>query len=31
MDIIRTIDLWTEQYVNHYDCFNGAFSDGFAK
>lgn len=27
--IIKTIDLWTEQYKNHYECFNGAFIDGF--
>lgn len=26
---INTIDLWTEQYENHYECFNGAFVDGF--
>ncbi len=29
MKTIDTIDLWTEQHPNHYDCFNGAFSDGF--
>ena len=29
MEIIKTIDLWTEQYRNHYECFNGAFVDGF--
>jgi hypothetical protein len=29
--IIKTIDLWTEQYKNHYECFNGAFIDGFEK
>ncbi len=29
MDIIKTIDLWTEQHQNHYECFNGAFVDGF--
>lgn len=29
MDIIKTIDLWTEQHDNHYECFNGAFVDGF--
>ena len=29
--IIRTIDLWTEQKINHYECFNGAFVDGFEK
>lgn len=29
MEIIRTIDLWTEQHENHYECFNGAFVDGF--
>ncbi len=27
--IIKTIDLWTEHYKNHYECFNGAFIDGF--
>lgn len=27
--IINSIDLWTEQYENHYECFNGAFIDGF--
>ncbi len=26
---IKTIDLWTEQYKNYYECFNGAFVDGF--
>ncbi len=29
MKKITTIDLWTEQYPNHYECFNGAFVDGF--
>lgn len=29
MKTIRTIDLWTEQHENHYECFNGAFVDGF--
>lgn len=29
MKTIKTIDLWTEQYENHYECFNGAFVDGF--
>lgn len=29
MKIINSIDLWTEQYKNHYECFNGAFVDGF--
>ncbi len=29
MNIIKTVDLWTEQYENHYECFNGAFVDGF--
>ena len=29
MEIVKTIDLWTEQYDNHYECFNGAFVDGF--
>ena len=27
--VIETIDLWTEQHTNHYECFNGAFVDGF--
>ena len=31
MRIIKSIDLWTEQYKNHYECFNGAFVDGFEK
>lgn len=29
MKTIKTIDLWTEQHENHYECFNGAFVDGF--
>lgn len=29
MNTIKTIDLWTEQHNNHYECFNGAFVDGF--
>lgn len=29
MKKINSIDLWTEQYENHYECFNGAFVDGF--
>ncbi len=29
MNVIKTIDLWTEQHDNHYECFNGAFVDGF--
>lgn len=29
MKLINTIDLWTEQHTNHYECFNGAFVDGF--
>lgn len=29
MEIINSIDLWTEQYENQYECFNGAFVDGF--
>ena len=29
--IIKSIDLWTEQHNNHYECFNGAFVDGFEK
>ena len=30
MDVIKTIDLWTEVHDNDYECFNGAFIDGFA-
>ncbi len=26
---INSIDLWTEQKLNHYECFNGCFVDGF--
>ena len=26
--IIKTTDVWTEQYPNHYECFNGTFIDG---
>lgn len=26
---IKSIDLWTEQYENHYECFKGGFVDGF--
>lgn len=29
MKTINTIDLWTEQYPNQYECLNGAFVDGF--
>ena len=29
MNIIKTIDLWTERNTNHIECFNGAFVDGF--
>ncbi len=29
MKFIRTIDLWTEQKMNHVECFCGAFVDGF--
>lgn len=28
-NVIKTIDLWTEQHKNHYECFNGCFVDGF--
>ncbi len=31
MKTINTIDLWTEQKDNHYECFNSAFVDGFDK
>lgn len=24
METIKSIDLWTEQYENQYECFNGA-------
>lgn len=29
MKTINTIDLWTEQKLNHFECFNGCFVDGF--
>ncbi len=29
MNVIKTIDLWTEQDDNHIECFSGAFVDGF--
>lgn len=29
MNIIKAIDLWTEQNENHIECFSGAFVDGF--
>ena len=29
MKTIKSIDLWTEQNENQYECFNGAFVDGF--
>lgn len=29
MNIIKTIDLWTEARNSHYECFKGAFVDGF--
>ena len=29
MKTIKSIDLWTEQNENHYECFNGDFVDGF--
>lgn len=29
MNIIRTIDLWTEPSSNNIECFSGAFVDGF--
>ena len=29
MKIIKTIDLWTDQHYNHYECFNDALVDGF--
>lgn len=28
MKIINSIDLWTEQYEDQYECFNGAFVVG---
>lgn len=28
MNTIKTIDLWTEQFENHIECFSGAFVDG---
>lgn len=29
MNIIKSIDLWTEQNENYIECFSGAFVDGF--
>ena len=29
LNIIKTIDLWTEQIQNHQDVICGAFVDGF--
>lgn len=29
MNTIKTIDLWIEQCENHFECFSGAFVDGF--
>ena len=29
LNVIKTIDLWTEQSDNHIECFGGAFVDGF--
>ena len=29
MRTIKSIDLWTDRYENHYECFNGAFVDWF--
>lgn len=29
MKTINTIDLWTEQHENQYECFNAALIDGF--
>lgn len=29
LNIIETIDLWTEQKENNLECFSGAFVDGF--
>ena len=29
LNIIKTIDLWTEQIQNHQDVICGAFIDGF--
>ena len=26
---IKIIDLWTEYFKNHYECFNEAFVNGF--
>ena len=31
MNKVKTTDVWTEQYPNHYECFNGAFIDGISK
>lgn len=29
MKTIKTIDLWTEQHENHYECFKVSFEDEF--
>ena len=29
LNVIKKIDLWTEQEDNHIECFSGAFVDGF--
>ena len=29
LNIVKTIDLWTEQSENHLECVSGAFVDGF--
>lgn len=29
METIKTIDLWTEQQPNQFECFRGAFIDSF--
>lgn len=30
MNKITTTDIWTEQHRNHFELFNGCFSDGFS-
>ena len=29
MNTIKSLDLWTEQYRNQFELFNGCFIDGF--
>ena len=31
MNKVKTTDVWTEQYPNHYECFNGSLIDGISE